>query len=127
MQQIFFSYLSSDSINAIEKKDLVSKIEILKVKVIVENNTKSLFDQIYCLSENPTKLMDWNGKLNSQSIVVKNANILLDKRIAELEKSQAKAEHYSRNNNVEISCISHEILHNNREDKVVGICKDAGI
>ena len=76
-----------------EKEDLVSKIEILKGKVVVESKIKSLFDQIYCLLENLAKLMDWNEKLNSQSIVVKNVNILLDKRIAELEKSQAKPEH----------------------------------
>ena len=110
-----------------EKEDLVSKIEILKGKVVVEKNIKSLFDQMHCLLENLAKLMDWNEKLNSQSIVVKSVNILLDKRIAELEKSQAKPEHYSGNNNVEISSIPQEFLHNNLEDKEVDICKDAGI
>ena len=92
MQQIILNYLPSGSINAMEKEDLVSKIEILKGKVVVENKIKSLFDQMYCLLGNLAKLMDWNEKLNSQSIVVKNVNVLLDKRIAELEKSQAKPE-----------------------------------
>ena len=36
-------------------------------------------------------------------------------------------EQYSRRNNVAISGIPHEILDNNLEDKVIDICKDAGI
>ena len=110
-----------------EKEDLVSKIEILKGKVVVEKNIKSLFDQIHCLLENLAKLMDWNEKLNSQSIVVKSVNILLDKRIAESEKSQAKPELTVEIIMLKISSIPHEFLHNNLEDKEVDICKDAGI
>ena len=71
--------------------------------------------------------MESNEKLSSQFIVVKKVNTLLEKRVIELEKSQAKAEQYSRRNNVEISGIPHEILDNNLEDKVIDICKDAGI
>ena len=71
--------------------------------------------------------MDLNEKLSSQFIVVEKVNTLLEKRITELVKSQAKAEQYSRRNNVEISGIPHEILDNNLEDKVIDICKDAGI
>ena len=52
---------------------------------------------------------------------------MLEKRITELVKSQAKAEQYSRRNNVEISGIPHEILDNNLEGKVINICKDADI
>ena len=66
--------------------------------------------------------MESNEKLSSQFIVVKKVNTLLEKRVIELEKSQAKAEQYSRRNNVEISGIPHGIL-----DKVIDICKDAGI
>ena len=51
---------------------------------------------------------------------------MLQKGVTEIEKSQAKVEQYSRRNNVEISGIPHEIL-NNLEDKVIDICKDAGI
>ena len=57
--------------------------------------------------------MESNEKLSSQFIVVKKVNTLLEKRVIELEKSQAKAEQYSRRNNVEISGIPHEILDNN--------------
>ena len=71
--------------------------------------------------------MELNEKLSSQLIVVKKVNTLHEKRVIELEKSQAKAEKYSRRNNVEISGIPHEILDNTREDKVIDICKDAGI
>ena len=58
---------------------------------------------------------------------MKKVNTLLEKRVTELEKSQTKAEHYSRRNNVEFSGIPHEILDNSLEDEVIDICKDAGI
>ena len=44
---------------------------------------------------------------------------LTEKCVTELEKSQAKAEQYSRKNSSEISGIPHEILDNNLEDKVI--------
>ena len=110
-----------------KKKDLVSEIEKLKGKVVVDNNIKNLSDQVSRLSENLAKFMESNEKLSSQFIVVKKVNYLLKKRVIELEKSQAKEEQYSRRNNVEISGIPHEILDNNLEDKVIDICKDAGI
>ena len=110
-----------------KKKYLASKIEELKGKVKVHNNIKNLSDQISHSSENLAKLMESNEKLSSQFIVVKKVNTLLEKHVIELEKSQAKTEQYSRRNNVEISVISHEILDNNLEDKVIDICKDAGI
>ena len=71
--------------------------------------------------------MQSNEKLSSQYIVVKKVNTLLEKRVIELEKSQAKTEQYSRKNNVEISGIPHETLDNILEDKVIDTCKDAGI
>ena len=119
--------LSFDEINAMKKKDLVSEIEKLKGKVVVDINIKNLCDQVSRLSENLAKLMESNEKLSSQFIVVKKVNTLLEKHVIELEKSQAKAEQYSRRNNVEISGIPHEILDNNLEDKVIDIYKDAGI
>ena len=119
--------LSFDEINAMKKKDLVSNIEKLKGKVVVDNNIKNCFDQVPRLSENLAKLMELNEKLISQFIVAKKVNTLLEKRVIELEKIQAKAEQYSRRNNVEVSGIPHEISDNNLEDKVIDICKDAGI
>ena len=118
--------LSFNEKNTMKKKDLVSKNEKLKWKVAVDNNIKNLCDQVSCLSENLAKLMESNEKLSSQFIFVKKVNTLLKKCVIELEKSQAKAKQYSRRNNVEISGIPHEIL-NNLEDKVIDICKDAGI
>ena len=116
--------LSFDEINAMKKKELVSKIEKLKGKVIVDNNIKNLCDQVSRLSENLAKLMESNKK---QFIVVKKVNNLLQKGVTDIEKSQAKVEQYSRRNNVEISGIPHEILNNNLEDKVINIFKDSGI
>ena len=104
-----------------KKTDLVSKIEKLKGKVVVDNNIKNLCDQVSRLSENLAKLMELNEKLSSQFIVVKKSNTLLEKCVIELEKSQAKVEQYSRRNNVEISGMPHEILDNNLEDKVIDI------
>ena len=112
--------LSFNEINAMKKKDL-------EIEGRVDNNIKSLCDQGSCLSENLAKLMESNEKLSSQFIVVKKVNTLLDKRATEFENSQAKAEQYSRRNNVEISGMPHEILDINLEDKVINICKDAGI
>ena len=60
-------------------------------------------------------------------MVVKNLDTLLEKLITELEKNQTKPEQNGRKNNIEISGISHEILVNNLEDKVIDICKDVGI
>ena len=65
--------------------------------------------------------MESNQKLSSQFIFGKNVNTLLEKGVIELEKSQPKVKQYSRRNNVEISGISHEILDNNLEDKVIDI------
>ena len=76
-----------------KKKDLVSEIEKLKGKVVVDNNTKILCDQVSRLSKNLAKLMESNEKLSSQFIIVKKVNPLLEKRVMELEKSQAKAEY----------------------------------
>ena len=66
--------LSFEEINVMKKRDLVSKIEKLKGKFIVDNNIKNLCDQVSRLSENLTKLMESNEKLSSQFIVVKKVN-----------------------------------------------------
>ena len=73
-----------------KKKDLVSEIEKLKGKVIVDNNIEKLCDQVSRLTENLAKLMESNEKLSSQFIVVKKVNTLLEKHVTGLEKSQAK-------------------------------------
>ena len=121
-----FFYLSFDEIKAMKKKTLLAKLK-LKRKVIVNNNIKNLCDQVSHLSKNLMKLMESNEKLSSQFVVIKKVNTLLEKCATELEKRQAKADQYSRRNNFEISGIPHEILDNNLEDKVIDICKDAGI
>ena len=97
--------LPFDAINAMKKKDLVSEIEKLKGKVVFGNNIKNLCNQVSRLLENLAILMESNEKLSSLFIVVKKVNTLLEKRVRELKKSQAKAKQYSRRNNVEISGI----------------------
>ena len=64
--------------------------------------------------------MESNEKLSSRFIVAKKVNTLLEKRITELEKSQAKAKQYSRRNIVEISGIPHELLDSNLEGIEIG-------
>ena len=71
--------LSFNAINAMKKKDLLSEIEKLKGKVIVDNNIKDICDQVSRLSENLAKLTESNEKLSSQFIVVKKVNTLLEK------------------------------------------------
>ena len=97
--------LSFDEINAIKKKDLVSEIEKLKLKVVVDINIENLCNQVSRLSENLAKLMESNEKLSSQFIVVKKVNTLLEKRVIELEKSQAKAEQYSSGIFSQVFCL----------------------
>ena len=67
-----------------KKKDLVSEIEKLRENVIVDNNIKSLWDQVPCLTEHLAKLMESNEKLSSQFIIVKKVNTLLEKRVTKL-------------------------------------------
>ena len=69
--------LSFDEINAMKKKDLVSKIEKLKGKFLVVTNIKNLCDQVTRLSENLAKLMESNEKLSSQFKVVKKLILYL--------------------------------------------------
>ena len=71
--------LSFNAINAMKKKDLLSEIEKLKGKVIVDNNIKDICDQVSRLSENLAKLTESNEKLSSQFIAVKKVNTLLEK------------------------------------------------
>ena len=71
--------LSFDAINAMKKKDLANEIEKLKEKVVVDNNTKALCDQVSRSSENLAKVMESNEKLSSQFIVVKKVNALLER------------------------------------------------
>ena len=61
-----FLGLSFDEINAMKKKDLVSEIEKLKEKAVVDKKIKTLCDQVSRLSENLAKLMESNEKLGSQ-------------------------------------------------------------
>ena len=111
-----------------KKRDLVSETEKLKGKTVVDNDIKNLVIKIlvikYLICQN---LMGSNEKLSSQFNVVKNVIASLEKRVTELEKSQAETEQYSRRNNIEISGIPYEILDYNLEYKVIDICKDAVI
>ena len=54
--------LSFNEINAMKEKDLVSEIEKLKAKVVVDINIKNLCDQVSCLSENLANL--WSRMKN---------------------------------------------------------------
>ena len=54
--------LSFNEINAMKEKDLVSEIEKLKAKVVVDINIKNLCDQVSCLSENLANL--WSQMKN---------------------------------------------------------------
>ena len=99
-----------------EKNFHVSKIEMLKGEVLVDNNIKILCDQVSRFWNNLTKLMEWNEKRSNQYFVVKKV---------EWEKNYTKVEQYK--NDDETSGIPHEIMNNNLEDKVINICKYAGI
>ena len=67
----FFVFFLVGYVVVFEKKVLVSKIEMLKGKILVDNNIKILCDQVSRFSNNLTKLMEWNEKRSNQSFVVK--------------------------------------------------------
>ena len=111
--------LSENAINALKKTDLVQQIINLRGKVIVDSDLRNLCDQISNLSETITKLATANQQINSELAIVKVVNSKLEKRVIDLEKTQAKSEQYSRRNSVEVSNIPNDIPDNQLEDKVI--------
>ena len=68
--------------------------------------------------------MTANKKLDSELLIVRNANQNLQNRIVNFEKQQSKLEKYNRHNNVEISGRNRN---QNLEETVIRICRDSGI
>ena len=118
------SDLTYDAINAIKKKDLVDYIEKMKGKVVVDKQIQNLCSKIANLSGNVKSLWSINERLNSELMVVKNVNNILENRIVNLEKQLSKNEQYGRQNNVEISGLSNQIADQDLEEKIIKICKD---
>ena len=119
--------LSYDDINAVRKRHVVDQIEKMKGKVVVGSHVKDSCHQIEKLTEKLNDVAATNEKITNELLIVKNVNSNLEKRIATLEKLQAKTEQYSRRNNAEISGIPNDILDNDHEKKVIEICKDSDI
>ena len=119
--------LSYDDINAMKKRDVVDQIDKMKGKVVVGSHVKDLCHQIEKLTEKLNDVVATNEKITNELLIVKNVNSNLEKRIATLEKLQAKTEQYSRRSNAEISGIPNDILDNDHEKKVIEICKDSDI
>ena len=71
--------------------------------------------------------MTANEKLSSELLIVRNVNENLQNRTITLEKQQSNSEQYNRRNNVGISGISNEVVNQNLEQIVIGICKDSEI
>ena len=99
-------YLTYDNINAIKKKDLVDYIEKMKGKEVADNHIQNLCNEIANISDNVKSLVSTNERLTSELSVVKNENNVLENRIVNLEKQQAKNEQYGCCNNVGVSGIS---------------------
>ena len=97
----------------LKKPDLVKKIIQLKSKVVVDNEIRSLCDQI-------KKLLAKNEELTSELAVAKKVNTALTERVVKLEKEQACTEQYSRRNNIELTRISNEISDSDLEKTVFG-------
>ena len=105
-----------------KKQDLVDQIEKMKGKVVIGSHLKDLCHQIEKLSER-LNVVATNEKITSELLIVINVNSNLEKRIATLEKLQAKTEPYNRKKNKEISGIPNDSLDNDLEEKVIKICK----
>ena len=68
-----------------------------------------------------------NKKLQSDTVIIINVNRKLEKKIAYLEKNQAKGEQYTRWNNIEISGIPIKISNEDLESTIISICKESGV
>ena len=66
--------------------------------------------------------------ITSEPVIVRNVNVKLRNRIVNVDKlQQAKADQYTRRNNVEISGISNEISDEDLENNVIEIYKNSDI
>ena len=119
--------MSYDDINRMRKKNLVEQIEKMKSKVIFDSYVKDLCNQIEKLTESLNQVTAANEKITSELLIVKNVNVNLENRIANLEKLQAKIEQCNRRGNVEISGILSEIPDEDLENNVIEICKNSNI
>ena len=105
----------------------MEQIEKMEGKVIFDSHVKDLCNQIEKLRESLNQVTTANEKITSELVIFKNVNVNLGNQIVNLEKLQAKAEQYSRRNNIEISGISNEIPDEDLENNVIKICKNSNI
>ena len=95
----------------------------MKGKVVIGSHVKDLCHQIEKLSERLNDAVATNEKITGELLIAINVNSNLEKRIAILEKLQAKTEPYSRKKNKEILGIPKDSLDNDLKEKVIKIRK----
>ena len=119
--------LSESALTSLKKSELVQRILDLKGKVVVDADLNKLCEKIERLIESMNQIVAENKKLQSDTVIIMNVNRKLEKKIAYLEKNQAKGEQYTRWNNIEISGIPINISNEDLESTIISICKESGV
>ena len=71
------------------------------------------------------RLVIANEKSNSEFLIARNINQSYQNRTINLEKQQSKLKQCNSRNSVEVSGISNEVLYQNLQQILIGICKDS--
>ena len=108
---------TKESLDQLYKKDLISIV--LSLQAEKESAVTKILDEVRALNEKFTSS-------ESQLLVTKNANSLLQERVIDLERQCWANAQYSRRECLEVSGIPNSIKQDELEDKVLTIFKKVG-
>ena len=107
---------TEDSLDKMLKKDIINIVLALQTE---KESTTKILEEVRGLNE---KFMN----LESQLLVTKNVNSLLQVRVIELERQCWANAQYSRRECLEVVCIPNSVKQNELENKVLTIFKKVG-
>ena len=107
---------SEEPLDKLLKKDIINIVLSLQTKM--ESNTKIL--------KEVRKLNDKFMNLESQLLVTKNVNSLLQQRVIDLERQWWANAQYSRRECIEVAVVPESVKQNEPEDKIARIFKKVG-
>lgn len=108
---------TKESLDQLYKKDLISIV--LSLQAEKESAVTKILDEVRALNEKFTSL-------ESQLLVTKNVNSLLQERVIDLERQCWANAQYSRRECLEVSGIPNSVKQDELEDKVLTIFKKVG-
>ena len=107
---------TEESLDKLLKKDIISIVLSLQTE---RESSSKILEEVRALNQN-------FAKLESQLLVTKNVNSLLQERVIDLERQCWANAQYSRRECLEISGIPNNIKQDGLEDKVLTIFKKVG-